>query len=159
MNSGAYGRIIEYGDGSAAYKRPMEFSHAFRVRIADVTGFSVERGKKILQRRLLVLGNGTTLATFDVNHVVAEHIEAWFRAYRDFGGNCGSTAAAPIRTSPAPSGQVAPTLIADELAKLAGLRDQGCSRKLGSDKAKLLAREVARASADMPGRGASTQSR
>lgn len=142
MNSGAYGRIIEYDDGSAAYKRPMEFSHAFRVRIADVTGFSVERGKKMLQRRLLVLGNGTTLATADVNHGVAEHIEAWFRAHRDFGGNRGSTATAPIHTSPAPSGQVAPTLIADELAKLAGLRDQGVltQAEFDAQKAKLLAR-------------------
>ncbi len=43
----------------------MEFSRAFRMRIADVTGFSVGRGKKMLQRRLLVLGNGATLATAD----------------------------------------------------------------------------------------------
>ncbi|WP_241665932.1 SHOCT domain-containing protein [Prescottella subtropica] len=142
MNSGAFGRIIEYDDGTAAYKRPMEFSHAFRVRVADVTGFSVERGKKMLQRRLLILGNGTTLATADVAHGVAEQIEGWFRAHKDFGGNRGSSAAAPIHTSPQPGGQSGPSLIADELMKLAGLRDQGIltDAEFESQKAKLLAR-------------------
>ncbi|MBM4569176.1 hypothetical protein GS489_01315 [Rhodococcus hoagii] len=142
MSKGAAGRIIEYDDGTAAYKRPMEFSHAFRVRIADVTGFSVERGKKMMMRRLLVLGNGTTLATADVAHGVAEQVEAWFRAHKDFGGNRGSSSAAPIHTSPAPSGQAAPAMIADELMKLAALRDQGLltAAEFEAQKAKLLSR-------------------
>lgn len=84
----------------------MEFSRAFRMRIADVTGFSVGRGKKMLQRRLLVLGNGATLAAADVNHGVGEQIEAWFRVHRDFGGTRGSTAAVPSHTSSAPSRRV-----------------------------------------------------
>jgi hypothetical protein len=40
----------------------MSFTQAFRVNIADVTGFSVEQGGKLLTRRFNVLGNGTLLA-------------------------------------------------------------------------------------------------
>jgi hypothetical protein len=137
LGGGAYGRIIEYDDGTAAYKRPMEFSHVFRVGIADVTGFSVERGKKFLQRRLLILGNGTTLAAADVGHGVAEQVEAWFRAHKKFGGNRGASAKAPVHTT-AP----APVSVADELAKLADLKNQGIltQAEFDAQKDKLLAR-------------------
>lgn len=59
----------------------------------------------MLQRRLLVLGNGATPVRADANHV-AKQIEAWFRVHRDFGGNRGSTAAVPSCTSSGPSRRV-----------------------------------------------------
>jgi len=105
-----YGAILEYTDGSASYRKPATFTDAFRVRISDVTGFSVSKGKKALERNLRVLGRGTELANADLNHGVAEKIEAWFRAHPSFG-----------KSAP-PS---APPSLADELVKLAVLRDQG----------------------------------
>jgi hypothetical protein len=50
-----------------------------------VTGFSVSRGHKLLERDLNVLGNGTMLGAARVNHGTAEVIEAWFRAHPAFG--------------------------------------------------------------------------
>jgi hypothetical protein len=44
------GRIIEYEDGTAAYVGSGAFTPAFRVRIADVSGFSVTESKKMLER-------------------------------------------------------------------------------------------------------------
>lgn len=60
----------------------------------------------MLQWRLLALGNGATLVRADANHGVAKQIEAWFRVYRDFDENRGSTAAVPSCTSSGPSRRV-----------------------------------------------------
>lgn len=75
------GRIIEYEDGTAAYVESGKFTQAFRVKIADVSGFSVAKGKKMLERTFNVHGNGTLLASTSVNHGVSEKIEKWLRAH------------------------------------------------------------------------------
>jgi Short C-terminal domain len=61
--------------------------------------------------RLNVLGNGTMLGAARVNHGTAEVIEAWFRAHPAFGQQ---------ETPAAGSASVA-----DELRKLAALREEG----------------------------------
>jgi hypothetical protein len=121
---GARGKLLEFEDGTAAYVRSMELSQAFRVHIADVTGFSVTKSGKALQRRLNVLGNGSTLASVDVNHGVSELIEAWFRKHKLFHGNVARSLPTPI-SAPPPSATAAPSLVADELRKLADLRRDG----------------------------------
>ena len=112
----ANGSIIEYEDGTAGWVPPVSLSQAFRVKISDVTGFSVAKGHKMFERQLNVLGNGTLLGTANVNHGTAEMIEKWFRSHRDFGKNAAPTAAAPAGNAPS---------VADEIAKLARLRDDG----------------------------------
>lgn len=125
------GSMIENGDGTASYRKPAALSQEFRVRIADITGFSVSKGSKTLERTLRILGNGTELAAASVNHGVPEKIEAWFRAHPDFG-----------RSPQVPDSAVPPSgkLIADELIKLAGLRDAGVltEDEFARQKAKLL---------------------
>jgi hypothetical protein len=123
------GTMVDHGDGTASYRAPGAFTTAFRVRISDITGFSVSKSSKALQRTFKVLGNGTDLATVNVNHGVGEKIEAWFRSHPAFGR--GSAMAAP----PAASNSVA-----DELAKLAQLRDSGVltDAEFAQQKAKLL---------------------
>src|SRR4051794_37800573 len=79
------GRIIEYEDGTAGYVPYASLTQAFRVKIADVTGFSVAKGNKMLERTLNVLGNGTLLGSASVNHGAAEVVERWFRAHPHFG--------------------------------------------------------------------------
>ena len=124
------GTIIEGEDGTAAYRKPATLSQAFRVRIADVTGFSVSKGARALERTLKLMGNGTELASVSVNHGVAEKIEAWFRAHPSFGQG------APQAASNSSSG----TSVADELAKLAELRAAGVltDEEFAQQKAKLL---------------------
>jgi hypothetical protein len=83
-----------------------------------------------------LLGNGTELASVSVNHGVSEKIESYFRGHPDFGGNVQAVAPAtqpPLETS---------SLIADELTKLAQLRDVGVltEDEFASQKAKLLSR-------------------
>jgi hypothetical protein len=109
------GTMIDNGDGTASYRKPASFTQAFRVRIADVTGFATGKGDKALERTLKILGNGTELASASVNHGVSEAIEAWFRARPEFRGTPQDAAKASQ-----PGGSVA-----DELTKLAGLRDAG----------------------------------
>jgi hypothetical protein len=113
------GKIIEYEDGTAGYIRPGSFTQDFRVQIADVTGFSVTKGGKMLERQINVLGNGTLLGSSSVPHGTAEKIEQWFRAHPRF----GQRSAMPPEADPAtdkPAG-----LVADELRKLADLRSEG----------------------------------
>ncbi len=86
------GRIVEYEDGTVAYIKTMEFSHAFRVQIADVTGFSVINDGKMLERTLRVMGGGSLLASVSVGHGVAERVEEWFRAHPNFRANAAATA-------------------------------------------------------------------
>jgi hypothetical protein len=123
------GRIIEYEDGTAGYIPTMSFGQAFRVKIADVTGFSVEKSGKMLTRKFNVLGNGTLLGTAEVNHGTSEKIEAWFRSHPLFGANQGSGAAAGGSLS-----------VADEITKLGQLRAQGLltDQEFAAQKAKLL---------------------
>lgn len=135
------GKIIEYEDGTAAYVKTMELTQAFRVHISDVTGFSVTKNGKMLQRRLHVLGNGSTLAFVDVNHGTSELIEAWFRKHPLFYGNVARSAPTPT-SPPAQSAAPSPSLIADELRKLADLHREGIltDQEFETQKAKLLAR-------------------
>lgn len=139
------GKIVEHEDGTAGYIKSAEFTQAFRVHIADVRGFSVTKSGKMLTRMLNVLGNGTTLASVEVNHGTSELIEAWFRKHQLFNSR---TNTAPVQEpvfpqasqpqhSPSPS-----TMIADELRKLAELRNEGIltSAEFDEQKARLLGR-------------------
>lgn len=121
------GKVIEFEDGTAAYIKSMTMSHAFRVPVADVTGFSVVKNGKLLERTLNVMGGGTVLASVDVSHGVSEKIEEWFRNHPSFRMNAPATAAHVSRPAPAPTAAPASSsmLIADELKKLADLRDAG----------------------------------
>jgi hypothetical protein len=108
------GTLTDNGDGTASYTH---YTRSFRVRIADVAGFSVIRaGDFGLQ--LKILGHGTELAAVLINREASEKIEAWFRAHPDFGRN---THPVPFPAHPQLDGR----LVADELIKLAGLRDAG----------------------------------
>jgi Short C-terminal domain len=133
-----YGTLVEHDDGTAGYIPSASLSQAFRVRIADVTGFSVTRGHKALERTLNVLGNGTVLGSASVNHGVAEKVEAWFRGHPQFGTPPAAQTAAAA-TQP-PSRGLSHTLIADELRKLADLRAEGVltDEEFSVQKARLL---------------------
>ncbi|QEC47961.1 SHOCT domain-containing protein [Baekduia soli] len=109
-----HGRIVEYEDGTAAYLPTGAFTKAFRVRIADVTGFAVAPGKRTFERTLTLLGAGGALGSVKVNQGTPEVVETWFRTHPDFGG---AARAAP--------GADLPPLVADELRKLAALRSEG----------------------------------
>lgn len=141
------GKIMEYEDGTAAYIRSAEFTQAFRVRIADVTGFSVTKHGKMLTRMFHVLGNGTTLASVEVNHGTAEILEKWFNQHPLFNSTTTPVSVTTASAQPAaertPAGApAASSLIADELRKLADLRNEGIltPAEFEAQKAKLLAR-------------------
>jgi hypothetical protein len=112
------GTIIEYEDGTAGYIPTMSLTQAFRVKISDVTGFSVTKGHKMLERQINVMGNGTLLGATSVNHGTSEAIEKWFRAHPSFAQQPAPPAhgSAPMATSPS---------VADEIRKLAALRSEG----------------------------------
>jgi hypothetical protein len=97
------------------------FTQAFRVQIADVTGFSVTKGDKMLERTLHILGNGTLLASASVPHGTSEKIEQWFRAHPLFEQRTTLVAPTMAQTSASPPS----ALVADELRKLAELRSEG----------------------------------
>lgn len=70
------GSVIDYGD-SVEYRQTGKLIPAFRVTVADITGFSVRKvtrdDKKrldasALQQVFVVQGSGTTLAEVAVNH-------------------------------------------------------------------------------------------
>src|SRR3954467_960133 len=124
------GKIIEYEDGTAGYVPYASFTQAFRVKIGDVTGFSVTKGDKVLERTLNVLGNGTLLGSASVNHGAAEVIERWFRSQSQF----GRAQQAAAQTGAYGAG------VADELRKLAELREEGIlsEAEFAAQKAKLL---------------------
>ena len=71
------GQILEYEDGTAAYRLSGIQRQQFRVKIADVTGFSVTKGRG-LGRTLHLLGHGTELATMDFDGSTGEKVEKWF---------------------------------------------------------------------------------
>jgi hypothetical protein len=133
------GSLIEHPDGSVEYRQTGKLLPAFRVLVRDVSGFSVRRSTRddkkrlkasSLQQVLTVQGSGTTLAEVAVNFGSAEKIEQWFRAHPEFGKAAGS------QSPPAGGG----SSIADELAKLAQLRDSGVltQAEFDAQKAKLL---------------------
>jgi hypothetical protein len=135
------GSLIEYADGTVEYRKTMEFSPAFKVRVRDVVGFTVRRPSRDDKKRLnassmgqvlSVQGSGTTLAEVALNYGTAEKIEEWFRAHPDFGRETQP------QSPPAPPPQVAS--VADELMKLAQLRDAGVltPEEFDAQKAKLL---------------------
>ncbi|MFI6756187.1 SHOCT domain-containing protein [Rhodococcus coprophilus] len=136
------GKIMEYEDGTAAYIKSGEFTQACRVNIADVRGFSVTRNGKMLTRMLHILGNGTTLASVEVNHGTAELIEKWFQSHRLFNSKSTPTMVVPVQADPPAPAAASPSLIADELRKLADLQREGIltSEEFAAQKAKLLAR-------------------
>jgi hypothetical protein len=111
------GSLIDHGDGTVSYREAASFSSAFRVRVADVTGFAVSSRGKLLTRTLRILGNGTELASVQVGHGVAEVIEQWFRGHPHFSPQ-------PIQPFETPQPPVS-TSAADELVKLVQLRDAG----------------------------------
>ena len=133
------GSLIEHPDGSVEYRQTGKLLPAFRVMVRDVSGFSVRRATRddkkrlkasSLQQVVTVQGSGTTLAEVAVNHGTAEKIEEWFRARSDFGANARSQA----------SHSATPLSVADELAKLAQLRDSGVlsPQEFDTQKSKLL---------------------
>jgi len=135
------GSLIEYPDGTVEYRRTMEVYPAFRVRVRDIVGFTVRRPTRDDKKRLnasslgqvlAVQGSGTTLAEVAVNYGTAEKIEEWFRAHPDFGR--ATEPQATTRPSAAASS------VADELIKLAQLRDAGVltAEEFQAQKAKLL---------------------
>lgn len=130
-----FGTLVEHDDGTVGYIPSVSLSQAFRVRITDITGFSVTKGGKMLERTFNVMGSGTLLGSASVNHGVAEKIEARFRAHPDFGRSQQSASTA---TLPSTGG----ALIADELRKLADLRTEGVltDEEFAAQKAKLLGR-------------------
>lgn len=139
------GRLVEYEDGTVAYYKGGELTQAFRVSIAEVQAFSVVNGGKMLERTLNVMGSGTRLASVSIPHGTAEKIEDWFRRHPLFRDN------APVSLQQMVSGPPAPPpaaggemLIADELRKLASLRDEGIltDEEFSARKQLLLARGV-----------------
>jgi hypothetical protein len=111
---------------------------AFKVNIADVTGFSVRKATKqdkkngatALQQVFVLQGSGTELATCPVNYGTAQKIEAWIRAHPSFRGNVPQNA--PVV---APQGTIQVD-IADQLTRLVQLRDAGVLSPEEFDKAK-----------------------
>lgn len=131
-----HGTMIEHGDGTVSYRKPASLTTSFKVRIADVTGFTVSKGDEALTRKLRVLGHGTELAEVNVNHGAAEKVEAWFRAHSDFSGGAVTVATSSTQGEP----PAVTSSLADELAKLASLRDTGIlsDEEFAAQKAKLL---------------------
>jgi hypothetical protein len=137
-----HGSIIDYGGGVIEYRQTGRLMSAFKINVADVTGFSVRKataqdkknGASALQQVFAVQGGGTELASCAVNYGTAEKIEAWIRAHPSFRGNV------PQSTSMSGPPISASTNIADELAKLAQLRDAGVlsPQEFDQAKAKLL---------------------
>jgi hypothetical protein len=136
------GSIIDYGNGDIEYRQTGKLLPAFKINLADITGFSVRKatrqdkknGASALQQVLVLQGSGTELAACPINHGTAAKIEAWIRAHPSFRGNVPQNV--PVAT---PQG-TAPATIADELMKLAQLRDAGAlsPEEFTQAKAKLL---------------------
>ena len=136
------GSLIEYPDGTVEYRKTGTILPAFKVRVPDIVGFSVRKvtrddKKRLkassLEQVLTVQGSGTTLAEVAIGYGVAEKIVEWFQARPDL-GQAQRAQAAPTPAS------TAPTSVADELMKLAQLRDAGVlsPQEFEAQKAKLL---------------------
>lgn len=123
------GAVIDYGD-YIEYRQTGKLLPAFRVTVADITGFSVRKvtrddkkrlGASGLQQVFVIQGSGTVLAEAAVSYGTAEKIEQVLRAHPRFGSNARQAAPA----APAPAAAPAAASWVDELAKLAALRDAG----------------------------------
>lgn len=133
------GSLIENPDGTVEYRQTGKLMPAFKVAVRDVSGFAVRKttrddkkrlGASSLQQVLTVQGSGTTLAEVAVNHGTSAKIEEWFRSHPDFGAGQSSPSSPPAQ----------PSSVADELTKLARLRDAGVlsPSEFEAQKAKLL---------------------
>jgi len=118
-----HGSVIENDDGTISYRQTGKIVAAFVVAVADVTGFSQRKPTKQdrknldadrLQRVFIVQGSGTTLAECAVNAGTPEKIEEIIRNHPDFVQVAGGSSDVEGSLS-----------VADELVKLAALRDQG----------------------------------
>ena len=86
------GSIIDYGGGIIEYRQSGKLLPAFKVNIADATGFSVRKatrqdrknGASALQQMFVLQGSGTELAACPVNHGTAQKIEAWIERIHRF---------------------------------------------------------------------------
>ncbi len=138
----ANGRLVEYEDGTVAYYKGGELTQSFRVPIAEVQGFSVVKGGKMLERTLNVMGSGVCLASVSIPHGTAQKIEEWFRRHPQWRDNAPVSAhATATMQRPAPGAENG-LLMADELRKLAELRNEGIltDEEFAARKALLLAR-------------------
>lgn len=136
------GSIIDYGSGVIEYRQTGKLLPAFKVNIADITGFSVRKatrqdkknGASMLQQVFVLQGGGTELAACPINYGTAQKIEAWIRAHPSFRGNVPQNASAKAPQA------AAPVNIADQLTKLVQLRDAGVlsPEEFDQAKAKLL---------------------
>lgn len=103
-----------------------------------MTGFSVRKatrqdrknGASAFQQVLVLQGSGTELAACPINYGTAQKIETWIRAHPSFRGNVPQNLQA---TAPQATAMVN---IADELTKLAKLREAGVLSSDEFDKAK-----------------------
>jgi uncharacterized protein DUF2510/putative oligomerization/nucleic acid binding protein len=117
------GSIIEHSNGVVEYRQTGKLLPAFRVNIADVTGFATRKPTKQDKKNgagaftvmIVLYGGGTELGAAAVNHGTPEKIEAWFRAHSLFRGNVPQ---AQQQAAPQPS-------LGDEIAQLAALHAQG----------------------------------
>lgn len=136
------GSIIDCGGGVIEYRQTGKVLPAFKVNIADVSGFSVRRptlqdkkdGASSMQKVLVLQGNGTEIASCPVSYGTAQKIEDWIRSHPAFRGNAAQTAPAAMPQPAAPSNLV------DELTRLGQLRDSGVlsAEEFEQAKAKLL---------------------
>jgi hypothetical protein len=132
------GSIIDLGAGLIEYRQTGKLLPAFKVNVADITGFSVRKatrqdkknGATALQQVFAVQGGGTELAACPVSYGTAQKIEAWIRKHPSFRGNAPQNA--PVST---PHG-TARVDLADQLAKLAQLRSAGVLSQEEFDRAK-----------------------
>jgi hypothetical protein len=95
----------------------------------------------MFERTVNVMGAGTLLAAVSVNHGTAERIEDWFRRHPLFRDNTPLTYRQLATAVPAHDDGL---LIADELRKLATLRDEGIltNSEFAGRKQALLARGI-----------------
>ena len=119
------GSIIDLGEGLIEYRATGKLLPAFRVNVADITGFAVRRpgrldkglGASSLQQIFTLIGGGTELAACAVNYGTSAKIEAWIRTHPKFasGSSQPLVAAAPARSES----------LSEQLVQLAALRDSG----------------------------------
>src|SRR3954464_9792813 len=85
----------DHEGGIIEYRQTGKLLRAFKVNIADITGFSVRKatkqdkksGASALQQVFVLQGSGTEIGACAVNYGTAEKIEAWIRAHPSFRGN------------------------------------------------------------------------
>jgi hypothetical protein len=126
------GKILEYEDGTAAYKPSVVQGEEFRVKISEVTGFSVTSAGHF-GKRLHLMGHGGEMAKMIFVGNTGAKVEKWFREQPAFGTQVAPAGAAQVSGPPT-------TGVGDGLAKLVALRDSGAltQDEFEAQKAKLL---------------------